>query len=655
MTVSLDTPIVSVIIPCYNQGNYLDEAVNSVLAQSFRQFEIIIVNDGSTDGATNRLLTDFSRPQTRVISTENQGLAAARNNGIRAARGRYILPLDADDRIEPTYLEQAVACLDTHPEVGIVYCRARLFGAVETAWALPDFSLDAMLIDNVIFCTALFRRCDWELVGGYDESFRHGWEDYDFWLSLLERGRQVCRLPEILFAYRVSPDSMVRARPRQHKLTTFRTIFHKHQQLFTDHIEVWINALLEVREPYREAALLVSERAEPDDGRFSRKVAVGPCRLEFDLPEQRNETLVFQPAGTAVILGLHQVVLRGESGEMISLDWSAKTGITSNGLLYFLDAGAPAIELFLPKTTNMPAGPARLMIELEYKAFDRECLPLAAQLLDQKKADTMGAELPPGNGEALTAKKQRSGKAATQSMRMLGRRWKRFLRDASYRLVWKSRLFDSQWYVHQYPDVDPSRIDPLSHYLDAGWREGRNPSQLFENDWYRKKYMAGVDGNPLLHYIESGWQSGNNPSPLFFSRYYADQCRPRLKNKQTPLAHYLVHWKKGGRPNPLYDPSSCLDAPPETLPAEIDPLTRYIRFGKSTQFNPFPLFDLAYYLESNPTVAKSWQVPLYHYLDFGAAKGADPTAFLIPSTIGTATWTTTPPSLRPSFTMPSRA
>lgn len=85
-------PKVSVIIPCYNQGAYVDGAVESVLAQTFRDFEIIVVNDGSTDGATNRLLADYHRPQTRVLRTENRGVAMARNHGIGVATGEYILP-----------------------------------------------------------------------------------------------------------------------------------------------------------------------------------------------------------------------------------------------------------------------------------------------------------------------------------------------------------------------------------------------------------------------------------------------------------------------------------------------------------------------------------------------------------------------------------
>jgi glycosyltransferase involved in cell wall biosynthesis len=225
-------PRVTVVIPCYNQGDYLDEAVNSVQAQSFQDFEIIIVNDGSTDVATNRLLLDFQRPRTRVISTVNQGLAMARNTGIDAARGEYILPLDADDRIGPEYLALAVAVLDSRPEVGIVYCRAEKFGAETGPWHAAPFSRRRMLLGNLIFCSALFRRADWRQVGGYDPGMTAGWEDWDFWLSLLELGRQVHRVPVVQFFYRVKAESMASSMDVTKKVAMHQRIMANHPALF---------------------------------------------------------------------------------------------------------------------------------------------------------------------------------------------------------------------------------------------------------------------------------------------------------------------------------------------------------------------------------------------------------------------------------------
>lgn len=204
-------PKVSVVIPCYNLGEYLDEAVESVLAQTFSDYEILIINDGSTDFTTCRLLEGYSKPKTRVIHIENSGVSIARNRGIEEAEGEYVLPLDADDRIGNTYLEKAVDVLDRQKNVGVVYCRCVLFGAVNTEWSLPPFSLPHQLLDNLIFSAAMFRKMEWRQTHGYDPGLRQGWEDWDFWLSLFERGTQVLRLPEVLFYYRVRPGSRERS------------------------------------------------------------------------------------------------------------------------------------------------------------------------------------------------------------------------------------------------------------------------------------------------------------------------------------------------------------------------------------------------------------------------------------------------------------
>ncbi len=236
---------VSVVIPCYNQGAYLDEAVESVLAQTYRDFEIIVVNDGSTDEETNRLLARYERPQTRVLHTGNQGLASARNNGIREAMGEYILPLDADDRIVPTYLEKAVRVLDERPDAGIVYCLAETFGVVTGPWPAAEFSLGRMLLGNLIFCSALYRKGDWETVGGYKANMAGGWEDWDFWLSLIELGRGVHRIPEVLFRYRVKERSMAKGMDAAAKAEMHLQVMRNHKDLYIE------NALPLLRLYYR--------------------------------------------------------------------------------------------------------------------------------------------------------------------------------------------------------------------------------------------------------------------------------------------------------------------------------------------------------------------------------------------------------------------
>jgi glycosyltransferase involved in cell wall biosynthesis len=228
-------PKVTVVIPCYNHGEFLDETVDSVLAQTFDDFEIIIVNDGSTDPGTVALLNRYLRPRTTVLHTLNGGVSSARNTGISRARGEYILPLDADDRIAPTYLEKAAAILDARPEVGIVYCDEEMFGEREGKWDHPEYDPVAELFDNLIHPAALFRKSDWERVGGYSPSFVYGWEDWDFWVSMTELNKQVSKIPEILYYYRVRSTSRDHSMRLRHKAAMMLLIVSRHKRLYLKH------------------------------------------------------------------------------------------------------------------------------------------------------------------------------------------------------------------------------------------------------------------------------------------------------------------------------------------------------------------------------------------------------------------------------------
>ena len=370
-------PTVSVVIPCFNQGHCVDEAVDSVLEQSFADCEIIIVNDGSTDGRTKRLLENYPEDRARVVTTANQGLAAARNNGIAAAQGKYILPLDADDRILPGYLAKAVAELDEDPQVGIVYCRAGLFGAVETDWNLPEYSLPRMLIDNVIFCSAFFRRDDWLAVGGYDPGMIYGWEDYDFWLSLIERGRRVIMLPDKFFLYRVASDSMVRSKEKWQKVEMFKRIYLRHQQLYADHIEVWLDALLETRDRYYTSRLYVDcGQGISDRSSVGRKVDLGTRQILFDLRGFAGITaLRFDPVDTRAVLALDRVSAVLGDGRVHELPVDA---VQSNALYneegrLFFDTSDP--QCFLPGL-DAPAlsNITQLNVELRFFALAEQAL-----------------------------------------------------------------------------------------------------------------------------------------------------------------------------------------------------------------------------------------------------------------------------------------
>jgi glycosyltransferase involved in cell wall biosynthesis len=239
-------PTVSVVIPCFNHGQYLAECLQSLQAQTFQDFEVIVVDDGSTQPASLAALAAVEAQVTQVIRSSNQGVIAARNTGIAAAKGRYILPLDADDKIGARYLALAVAKLDSEPLVGIVYCQAEFFGEQQGPWQLPPYVFPNILIGNVIFNAALFRKSEWTAVGGYNSNMGDAWEDFDFWLALIARGAQVYQIPETLFFYRINKTSRNNAMQQDSAryAKAYTQLFYNHTQLYVSHIDTVFNELV---------------------------------------------------------------------------------------------------------------------------------------------------------------------------------------------------------------------------------------------------------------------------------------------------------------------------------------------------------------------------------------------------------------------------
>jgi GT2 family glycosyltransferase len=204
------SPRISVLMPCFNHGAFIDEAVESVLGQTCQDFEILIVDDGSTDPATRDKLESYQRPATTVLRTENRGLPAARNHAARHASGELYCALDADDRLAPTWFEKATRLLDERPSVAFVSHWLETFGDERWTWTPERCDLQSLLARNAVNGAALVRRDAFDAVGGYDETMREGCEDWDFWLRLVERGFDGAIIPEVLFYYRRRADSMSR-------------------------------------------------------------------------------------------------------------------------------------------------------------------------------------------------------------------------------------------------------------------------------------------------------------------------------------------------------------------------------------------------------------------------------------------------------------
>ena len=225
--------LVSIVIPCYNPGEWLLDAVASARAQTHPRIEIVLVDDG-TDQADG---LDYIRSAaTRVdlfLEQANLGLPAARNAGMRAAGGRFVLPLDADDLLDPRYVAECVVAMSA-PDPAFVYSDCRVFGGRHYVDTLPEYNLYNLLDRNFLTYAALISKDDWELAGGYDESMRLGYEDWEFWLRLGAANRFGRRLPQALFRYRKRKGSLYDV-ALAHHAEIVAYIESKHPELYDDH------------------------------------------------------------------------------------------------------------------------------------------------------------------------------------------------------------------------------------------------------------------------------------------------------------------------------------------------------------------------------------------------------------------------------------
>ena len=228
-------PLVSVIVPIYNAAPYLQETLDSILASTYRPIEVVMVDDGSKDASLSIAKSYCEQHvECRVIEQANRGVSAARNSAIRAAKGTYILPVDADDKIADTFIQKAVDIIEENDNICVVGCRCWMFGAVDKEWELPTFSHALLARKNMIPATALYRKSDWERCGGYceEEIYR---EDWDFWISMIELGGTFYKIDEILFYYRISTNSR-RTLAKGRKKIIIDAINRRHPKYLQKHL-----------------------------------------------------------------------------------------------------------------------------------------------------------------------------------------------------------------------------------------------------------------------------------------------------------------------------------------------------------------------------------------------------------------------------------
>jgi len=234
---------VSIVIPCYNSAAFLRETVESVVAQTLSETEIIFVDDGSIDDTRQvieQLIASHGDCQMTFWSQVNAGVGAARNRGIAIARGRYILPVDADDLIAPTMLETCAGILDQQPQTGLVFTDRQDFGDLAAVWVAGQFDLRRLKYFNQLSYCSMFRREMWEAIGGYRANVS-GFADWDFWVAAAARGFRGHHLTRPLLHHR--------RRPNSHLV-----------RIMGDYERLYANIILNNREVYSEVEIATANR-----------------------------------------------------------------------------------------------------------------------------------------------------------------------------------------------------------------------------------------------------------------------------------------------------------------------------------------------------------------------------------------------------------
>ncbi len=246
----------SIIIPCFNDAEYIEQAVNSALNQTYRKKEIIVVDDGS-DKKTKEVLKNL-RPKIDILITqENQGVVAARNNGIAAAKGEYILTLDSDDFFEKDFLEKAVRIINMRPQIGMVTCQANIIEGEKKKYTQTPNGEDfnKAIFRNNVYSSLLFRKKCWEDVNGYDKNMSKGFEDWEFNISVSKAGWKIKVIEEPLLNYRLRKKSR-NSEAKKHQRELREYVFLKHQdvgiQNYNQTIKFFLDEIDELKKLNRE-------------------------------------------------------------------------------------------------------------------------------------------------------------------------------------------------------------------------------------------------------------------------------------------------------------------------------------------------------------------------------------------------------------------
>ena len=257
------TSNVTVIIPCYNDGQYIMQALQSIYNQTILPEGVIIIDDGSNE-ETKKVLVAIKHVGVKIVYQENKGVGAARNHAISLAQTEYILNLDADDYFEPTFIEKAVNILNHNNHFVAVSGYYRVFEKNKTIKIIKPGggNLKDFIVINNCIANTMFRKKNWEAVGGFDEKMQRGYEDWEFWISVLKNEGAIHIVEEVLSHYRIKKTSRDQTALVNYDFELRKYIYTKHKEVYQEHIEFYILELLRQNSMFRNSVRKIRKDVE---------------------------------------------------------------------------------------------------------------------------------------------------------------------------------------------------------------------------------------------------------------------------------------------------------------------------------------------------------------------------------------------------------
>lgn len=255
---------ISIVVTCFNQQDTIAETLVSVAKQTRTDWECLVVDDGSLD-TSRSVIERFVAADARFkyLGKPNGGVASARNWGFARAQGEYLLPLDGDDKLHHSFLDKVMSCFAAHPETVLVHTQTRLFGAKNRKWRLPSYSYEKLLWRNMIVNSAVYRRDAYLRAGGYAEDMKHGFEDWEFYIRLLDEHAVVREIGAPLFYYRVKEQSRSSEQIASGKIETSTQMIYERNRAVYDRLAT---------NPIATFSARMRDFAPTQTGRYKRQI-----------------------------------------------------------------------------------------------------------------------------------------------------------------------------------------------------------------------------------------------------------------------------------------------------------------------------------------------------------------------------------------------